>query len=166
MEKSALRKEVLKRIRNFSGKEEASRRIVEELLSRDDYRNAEAILAFCPLKSEPDISPLLEDERVLLPFIEDGEMKFGRGDVEKSGLGVKLVRNGKEIEYGKALIIVPLVAFDSAGHRLGRGGGYYDRYLFSHKKKLHSIAVAFSCSLVDSVPTDEWDEMPDEIIVR
>ena len=103
---------------------------------------------------------------MLLPFIEDGEMKFGRGDVEKSGLGVKLVRNGKEIEYGKALIIVPLVAFDSAGHRLGRGGGYYDRYLFSHKKKLHSIAVAFSCSLVDSVPTDEWDEMPDEIIVR
>ena len=166
MEKGALRKEVLKRIRNFSGKEEASRKIIEELQSRDDYRNADVILAFCPLKSEPDISPLLEDKRVLMPFIENGEMKFGRGNVEKSELGVKLVKNGKEIEYEKALIIVPLVAFDSAGHRLGRGGGYYDRYLRSHRDKLESIAVAFSCSLVDSVPTDEWDEMPDEIITH
>ncbi len=166
MEKNALRKEVLKRIRNYEGKEEASRKIVEILRSRDDYRTADVILAFCPLKSEPDISPLLEDRRVLLPFIEDGEMKFGRGDVEKSPLGVKLVKNGKEAEYERALIIVPLVAFDSAGHRLGRGGGYYDRYLRTHKGKLHSIAVAFSCSLVDSVPVESHDEMPDEIIAH
>ncbi len=166
MEKSALRKEVLKRIREYGRKKEASEEIVAEIRKRDDYRNAETILLFYPLASEPDITPLLDDERVLLPFIENGEMKFGKGEMEKSSLKVLLVRDGKEREYERALIIMPLVAFDSTGRRLGRGGGYYDRYLRKHRGKLKSIAVAFSSSLVECVPEDEWDEKPDEIIAR
>ncbi len=166
MEKSALRKEVLKRIREYERKKEASIAIVDEIRGRDDYRNADTILLFCPLKSEVDITPLLDDERVLLPFIENGEMKFGKGETEKSSLGVFLVKDGKETEYENALIIMPLVAFDSAGNRLGRGGAYYDRYLRKHRGKLKSIAVGFSCSLVPSIPEDEWDEKPDEIIAR
>lgn len=166
MEKSALRKEVLKRIRKYGRKKEASEEIVDEIRKRDDYRNADTLLLFCPLGSEVDITPLLDDERVLLPFIENGEMKFGRGETEKSSLGVFLVKDGKEAEYKNALIIMPLVAFDSAGNRLGRGGGYYDRYLRRHRGKLRSIAVGFSCSHVPSVPADEWDEKPDEIIAR
>lgn len=164
MEKSVLRKEVLKRIRNYDGKEESSRKIVEAIRKRDDYKSASVILAFCPLKSEPDITALLDDERVLLPFLENGEMKFGKGETEKSSLGVLLLKNSIEVEYEKALMIMPLVAFDSTGNRLGRGGGYYDRYLRTHKGKLHSIAVAFPCSFVDNVMTDSWDEKPDEII--
>ncbi len=166
MEKSALRKEVLRRIREYGRKKEASEEIVYEIRKREDYKNAETILLFCPLRSEVDITPLLDDKRVLLPFIENGEMKFGRGETEKSSLGVFLVRDGKEAEYKNALIIMPLVAFDGAGNRLGRGGGYYDRYLRKHRGKLRSIAVGFSCSLVPSVPADEWDEKPDEIIAR
>lgn len=166
MEKSALRKEVLKRIREYERKKEASIAIVDEIRGRDDYKNAETILLFCPLKSEVDITPLLDDERVLLPFIENGEMKFGKGETERSPLGVFLVKDGKEIEYEHALIIMPLVAFDNDGNRLGRGGGYYDRYLRKHREKLKSIAVGFSCSLVPSVPIDEWDEKIDVIIAR
>ncbi len=166
MEKSALRKEVLKRIREYDRKKEASVEIVEEIRMMSAYRDADTVLLFCPLESEPDITPLLDDERVLLPFIENGEMKFGRGETEKSPLGVSLVRNSNEIEYESAVIIMPLVAFDKDGNRLGRGGGYYDRYLSTHRGKLKSIAVAFRCSLIPAVPADEWDEKPDEIIAR
>lgn len=155
---------MLSRIREYGRKREASEKIVSALLERDDYKMAETILAFSPLSSEPDISPLLSDRRILLPYIEDGEMKFSRGVAEKSTLGVKLVRNGIEEDYRKAIILTPLLAYDGSFYRLGRGGGYYDRYLRKNRERLYAIGLAFNVSYIESVPHNDYDEKLDEII--
>lgn len=58
------------------------------------------------------------------------------------------------------LILVPLVAFDSKGNRLGRGGGYYDRFLTHTKRKrqsLKSLGLSHTVQQVKKVPTEEWD---------
>lgn len=155
---------MLSRIREYGRKREASEKIVSALLERDDYKMAETILAFSPLSSEPDISPLLSDRRILLPYIEDGEMKFSRGVAEKSTLGVKLVRNGIEEDYRKAIILTPLLAYDGSLYRLGRGGGYYDRYLRKNRERLYAIGLAFNVSYIEAVPHNDFDEKLDEII--
>lgn len=164
MEKEVLRHEILKRIKEYRKKEEASKKIVEELLKRDDYRNAERILAFFPLQTEPDITPLFSESRILFPYIENGEMKFSRGEKEKSTLGVYLSENKNETPYENALILVPLIAYDSKLMRLGRGGGYYDRYLRKHRNKLKAVGICFRTSFVSALPVDEWDEPLDDII--
>ena len=158
---------MLKKLKTLPDKKEASAAIVRRILDNEKYRSADTVLAFFPLLStEPDISSILSDERVLLPFIENGEMKFGKGKTEKSSLGVTLLSDATEEEYENAVILVPLVAFDSTRLRLGRGGGYYDRYIREHREKLHSIGVAFSASYIKNIPRDSWDEKLDEVITE
>ena len=55
-------------------------------------------------------------------------------------------------------MLVPLVAFDSLGHRLGMGGGYYDRYLPRLSPECPLIGVAFACQHTDApLPREAWD---------
>jgi 5-formyltetrahydrofolate cyclo-ligase len=54
------------------------------------------------------------------------------------------------------LIIVPLVAFDRAGHRLGMGGGYYDQTFHAHPS-LKLVGFAYACQEVQAIPVDPWD---------
>ncbi len=164
MEKAELRKKMVSLLLSLPGKEEMSKRIVNKLLENKAYMDADTVLAFYPLKSEVNILPLLDDERVLLPFIEDGRMKFSRGKAEMSSLGVKLSSSKEEALYTKAVILVPLLAYDGKNYRLGRGGGYYDRYIRENKNRLHSIGLAYPSSFVERLEIDEWDERLDEII--
>ncbi len=164
MEKDELRKIMLSRLLACQDKAETSKIIVKKLMETKAFKEAEVILAFSPLKSEVDISQVLEDERVLLPFIEDDEMKFSKGKLQKSALGVMLSDSKQEVEYTKALILVPLLAYNSSNYRLGRGGGYYDRYIHKNRDRLYSIGLAYRVSFVEQLPIDEWDEKLDEII--
>ena len=63
------------------------------------------------------------------------------------------------------LIVVPGVAFDRQGNRLGRGKGYYDRFLCQHQK-VKKIGICFDFQLVDNVPVEENDIPMDEIISK
>lgn len=61
------------------------------------------------------------------------------------------------------LIIVPGMAFDAAGHRLGRGKGYYDRFLAQHSQT-HTIGLCFNFQLLPEVPAEPHDCRIDEVI--
>lgn len=72
------------------------------------------------------------------------------------------------------LVIVPAVAWNSDGKRLGYGGGYYDRYLNSLNAQRHlsgtisirTLGIGLSCQLIqDSIPTNQYDVIIDEVIV-
>ena len=97
MEKNELRKVFLQRIRSYENKKEESKMIVSSVLELKEYREADTILAFFPLPSEPDITPLLSDKRVLLPFFDGDEMKFGRGELERSEKKVMTVKNRSDM---------------------------------------------------------------------
>ena len=59
-------------------------------------------------------------------------------------------------EEGQALVILPAVAVDVKGYRLGQGGGYYDRYLQAHPQH-PTIALAFEMQVVDHLPVESFD---------
>lgn len=164
MEKSELRKTILEKLKNYPEKKEESKSIVSTLLELSVIINAKTILSFVPLSSEPDISKINEDKRVLLPFIENNTMKFGRGEKIKSKLGFWEIKNKKEIKYDKAVMLVPLLAFDEKNNRLGRGGGFYDRYIKENRERLYTIGVAFSVSKCKDIPLENHDERLDLII--
>lgn len=59
--------------------------------------------------------------------------------------------------YNLDLVLLPLLAVDKNGYRLGQGGGYYDTTFASLAKRPFLCGVGYECQLVDSVPHDEWD---------
>ena len=61
------------------------------------------------------------------------------------------------------LIVVPGMAFDAAGHRLGRGRGYYDRFLCQHPQ-VKKIGLCFDFQKVPTVPTEPFDIVMDEVL--
>jgi 5-formyltetrahydrofolate cyclo-ligase len=58
----------------------------------------------------------------------------------------------------RTLIFVPGLAFDIGGHRLGRGGGAYDRMLTALKREAIFVGLAFELQIMERLPTDEWDQ--------
>ena len=62
------------------------------------------------------------------------------------------------------LVVVPGLAFDAHGHRLGRGGGYYDRFLSRLRKSAKSIGLAYEEQMIDQVPINE-DDVSVKIVV-
>lgn len=66
----------------------------------------------------------------------------------------------------EVLMIMPGVAFDACGHRMGYGGGYYDRYLQQYGAGLTSLLVAFEAQRVVSVPVEEYDVRPGYILTE
>ena len=162
--KAALRKDVLIKLKNFSKREEESLLIVKEIKALRIYQEASLILAFYPLATEPNIKILLSDPRVALPFIDNNEMFFSKSKkLIKSRLGF-LEPEHNPIKIEKALMLTPLVAFDKRLYRLGRGGGFYDRFISQNRENLTIIGLAFSPSLVETTFHQEFDQKLDHVI--
>ena len=66
----------------------------------------------------------------------------------------------------KLILIVPGVAFDLQGNRLGYGGGYYDRFFPQLREGVPLVAVTFELQIVKEVPVDPWDRRVDFIITE
>ena len=148
---------------------------VIEIIHRESDRPITDVLAWIPsFAGEVDlagvIAEMLKTKRVYLPrVVGAGAMEFIQVDaewaisMEKGDHGVLQPRVG----YGEALdgsrigrlaVLVPGVAFDNRGARLGRGGGFYDRFLERAKDVgMLKIGVCWSMQIVPSVPTDPHD---------
>lgn len=165
MDKASLRRRLLSFLSVFEGKGKESEIIRETLLSLPLYRSAETILAFAPLSSEPDISPLLSDPRILLPFITgEGTMEFGKGKMKRNSLGFLEPEDRRREEYKEAIMLTPLLGADRLCHRIGRGKGFYDRYIEENGYRLFKIGLAFTVSIVDEIPVEDNDMALDMVI--
>jgi len=147
------------------------------LLNHSAFRNARRIAAYLPADGELDTAPLIErawemGKRVYLPvLLPHGENRlwFARYTPE-----TRLIRNRFGIpEPARAshtrvaplsldLVLTPLVAFDAHGHRLGMGGGFYDRsfaYLLRHTRWLRPrlIGLAYDFQRQSRLPPQAWD---------
>ena len=90
------------------------------------------------------------DDASAAPFIAHPTRAFAATDIDSSRFPIVPVEALNRI-------VVPLVAFDRAGARLGYGGGCYDRYLPTISPACHVIGIAFDEQRVDDVPTDAHD---------
>ena len=161
-DRDELRRTLIERIRRYDRKSEESEIIVTMIENSSEWKEASVILAFFPLSTEPDISRLLRDERVLLPYIENDTMKFSRSrHFSRSGLGFMEPEHIEE-EYEDAMMLVPLLGFNG-NYRLGRGGGYYDRYICENRSRLYTAGAAFSVSFAPEFIPIEHDERLDRI---
>ena len=128
-------------------------------------------MLYMPMRSEVDvISVALEAFRlgksVCVPRV-DGSRKtmnavettsFDDESMDSDSLGVRAPKVGQEILQEEIdLVIVPGVAFDMHGFRLGRGGGFYDRYLARFSRDTATIGVCFDIQFVEEIPTEPTD---------
>jgi 5-formyltetrahydrofolate cyclo-ligase len=174
--KLAMRREMRLRLRELSAeaRAEASLRLCLHAAHLPEFTGAECVALFAPLPSEPDISPLIEEawadgKQVLFPRMKMGTGKptlewFAVADwselVEAGSFGLRepnagLCRQVKADELDFALI--PGLAFDVEGVRLGRGGGFYDCFLSLVPAKLACIGLMFACQQVEKVPREGHD---------
>jgi 5-formyltetrahydrofolate cyclo-ligase len=176
--KSALRREMRQRLGLLtpSQREAASRALCARLQQQTVWLSARTILFFAPTALEPDIWPLLETalaqgRTVALPrFVPEHnayEPAAVRDPARDLVTGRFRIREPAPACAAVAteqfdLVLVPGVAFDARGHRLGRGKGYYDRLLARTPGR--KCGVAFEEQLVDAVPVEPGDVRVDCIV--
>ncbi|MCR9136293.1 MAG: 5-formyltetrahydrofolate cyclo-ligase [Alphaproteobacteria bacterium] len=148
---------------------EASLTIERIGAERIDIADGEIVSGFFPIRSEVDIRPLMSSlqkkgARLCLPVVMDRtRLEFRelvRGDdLVETGFGT--VGPGPQATVLEPqLMLVPLAAFDSTGHRIGYGAGYYDRAIARLREAGHLprlIGVAFDVQEVENVPHDSHD---------
>jgi 5-formyltetrahydrofolate cyclo-ligase len=144
---------------------------------------ARTILAFHPLPEEVDVGPLLEEalaagRGVWLPRVAGDHLTFHRitelsSVTERHALGMSeppssLPAFDAALASRPILVLTPGLAFDRRGARLGRGRGYYDRFLHSLRGMAggacHALAVGYDEQLIEHVPFDATDEAVDTIV--
>jgi 5,10-methenyltetrahydrofolate synthetase len=105
-----------------------------------------------------------KEKTFFFPRIENGEMSFHESSFEalKKGSMKILEPTGEPTSIVPDLVFVPAVAVDSHSHRLGRGGGYYDRLL--ETLDCPTIVVVPSFAVVESLPTEGHDVRVGEVI--
>lgn len=147
---------------------DAGETLAERFPMRLFERYGPVVSAYHPISAEIDTRPLIEKLRsagaqIALPRVEGGEIVF-RSWVKNAALedglfGVKQPRADAEI-LRPTLVLMPLLAFDRMGNRLGYGGGYFDRALSGLRAsgRAFACALAFNGQHVDSLPADEHDQ--------
>ena len=154
---------------------ELSARIAERVLALPDYARAERVLLYASIQTEVDTRALIREilrsgRKAYLP------RTYAYGVMEAARLiDPELVRRtrlgiyepvGDEIGSPESmdLILVPGIAFDRRGGRLGRGAGYYDRYLANCEGTV--AALAFELQILDALPVEAHDVLMDMVITE
>ena len=174
MLKKELRQHIREIKRQFSQQqlEELSLPIIARLKSR--LTNAQTIMAYYSLPDEVNTHGLIDDlvaegKTVLLPKVtgpDTMELRryTGRDDLQEGAYHILEPMGELFTDFSSIdLILVPGLAFDAAGHRLGRGRGYYDRFLH-RKKHPYCVGICFDFQKVAEVPVDEYDIPVDEVV--
>ena len=166
MQKQLIRAIISESKKNFSSQilSELSEKICNRLVKTDAFKNAQCIAIYWGLKDEVQTSGIIEEwcnkKRIVLPVIHGNDICFhaftGKEKLKKGVYEIQEPTSGDTIPHDNIdLFIVPGVAFDRNCNRLGRGKGYYDRYLTGINKPM--IGICFDFQLIDSIPTEKHD---------
>ncbi len=177
VDKNECRTEMLTRRRRLDEKRwrESSLEAQLRLIAIDEYRKASAVAIYHPVHNETDTGMIAEysldqGKRLLYPVICGTEMKFWQisdmGELRQGRFGIKepSCERGDE-EPWPEMILLPGVAFDKAGHRIGYGKGYYDRCLRANSGKSRLIGFCHDFQLIDGLIRAEKHDIRVEVIV-
>lgn len=177
--KKNLRAEFRKRLRHQSleDRRQKSKIITDLVLDLPAFRKAKAVMLYVAMDEEVDTHEILrvafrEKKHVLLPvvlqqsdemisaeLIAPDRMKPGKyGIMEPEGWSSPFPMRDLE------MVFVPGLAFDKKNYRLGRGKGYYDRFLAKLNSKVSTVGLAFEVQLTDELPIDAHDVRLDLVV--
>ena len=152
-------------------REELSEQACELLLGLGEYVQARIVMAYIPLPDELDIEPMLrsawqDGKTVAMPRIiwEKHELKpivthNLDSDLMAGRHGLREPAGTEEITLSDIdLVIVPAVGFDRRGHRMGRGGGFYDRFLARSKLRARTVGITFDQQVLEELPVLSHDQ--------
>lgn len=148
--------------------------ICDQLVELVRDRDSHSVHCYLPMDGEVDIRPFIEyllsvEAIVVCPkTLRNRQLEhyrlFDLHRVEAGLFGTSHPVGDEAYTGDFDLIIVPGLAFDREGYRLGYGGGYYDTFLAKHPKA-YTVGVAYPFQLVDQVPTEPHDARLDQILV-
>ena len=168
MDKQALRKQIREQKRAMTPEEieRSSARLGELFAASSMYREAKTIYGYLPYNQEVRTVPMLqralrEGKRVAVPKVYGEEMRFiyleDFSRVAPGYAGIpEPVDDGPVADDQTALVLMPGLAFDPAGHRIGYGGGFYDKFLASEPEH-PTLALCYAFQMRPQLETEEFD---------
>ena len=146
--------------------EEKSRILGEKFAACEAYRAAKTVYGYLPYNQEVRTVPMLEQalrdgKRVAVPKCYGDEMRFIYMEdltrVEKGYAGIpEPIADGPVADDETALVLMPGLAFDPQGHRIGYGGGFYDKFL-ANEPNHPTVALCYDFQVLDHLDTEEFD---------
>jgi 5-formyltetrahydrofolate cyclo-ligase len=181
VEKKELRNEMKRRLAAMDHEQifRWSRAACRHAAQADWFRRARMVMLFLSMPQEIDTTDVIHEawtkgKRVVVPRIDRKQRTMKAVEIhnmdeemEMDGQGLRNpVRNEPVPEEEIDLIVAPGLAFDRKGHRLGRGAGYYDRFLSQPNLRAGVCGFGFTFQVVDSLPTERHDRTMDWIVTE
>ena len=175
MDKTELRREIRARKRAMTEAEieERSARLARLFFASRAYQNAKTIYGYLPYNQEVRTVPMLEQalrdgKKVAVPKCYGDEMKFIYLDdltkVAKGYAGIPEPIADEPVAHDEtALVLMPGLAFDPQGHRIGYGGGFYDRFL-SREPDHPTVALCYDFQVMEKIETESFD-IPVDVVL-
>jgi len=163
-------------------KDDVSRQICEKFVALDEFARSQTVMVYIDVRTEvrtrnnlPEM--LASGKRIVVPYCVDGLLElFLLENMDELAIGMyKILEPKPELREQPAkridvseldLIMVPGVAFDARGGRMGHGFGYYDKLLEHARAETPLVALAFECQLFPEIPTQAHDIFMDKIITE
>lgn len=169
MDKKALRREIGEKKRALTDAqiESRSRTLAQKLFQTRQYREAKSLFAYLSFNQEVRTALIIrraweDGKRVAVPKVCGEEMRFiwidSFDDLSPDGAyGIpEPAGDGPVADDGEALVLMPGLAFDAQGRRVGYGGGYYDRYLSAHPGH-PTVALCYDFQHLDALEVESHD---------
>ena len=152
---------------------EKSDALAAQLFATEQYRRAESLYGYLPYNQEVRTVAILEQalrdgKRVAVPKCYEDEMRFiwmdDLSQVEKGYAVIpEPIADGPVADDETALVLMPGMAFDVEGHRIGYGGGFYDKFL-ARERNHPTVALCYEFQVVDHLETEEFDIPVDKVL--
>lgn len=175
-EKKRIRKQIFaaRKERTQEQVEALSHIITDKVTALPEFAQAQRILAYADYNHEVVTRYLIEKawkagKEVAVPKVSGQDMIFYKletfAQLSPGYYGIPEPAQGEVVQWEEALMIMPGVAFDAQNHRVGYGGGFYDRFLEKHPRT-KTVALAFEFQIMEDVPWEETDIRPDCIVTE
>lgn len=175
MNKQELRKAIRARKRAMTEEEieRRSRSLCQKFLESDAYRACRTLYGYLPYNQEVRTLPILaqalaDGKQVAVPKVYGDDMKFivlaDLTQVSKGYAGIpEPIADAPVAEDETALVLMPGLAFDPQGHRIGYGGGFYDKFL-SREPNHPTLALCYEFQMLPKLDTEEHDIPVDTVL--
>lgn len=180
--KKALREQAHANRRDQQNKDELSQLICQKFVALPEYQRGSTIMYYLDVRTEVRTrhylpTALASDKKIVVPYCVDGELElFHLESMEELDIGMYKIlepkvdlreKPAKRVDVSELdLIMVPGVAFDRTGARMGHGMGYYDKLLEHARPDTPLVALAFECQLFPEIPTADHDIFMDRIVTE